>query len=186
MVYGASPPISPDGTPLAYNYTPKADVYARADGKPEYVHFFSRADGWILGQTREPGTLDANGNWSGEVVADGISISGQSVPEQIVSLNSSILKSWLDVEIADRKLEAREGYRYYRDPSGSGVRLESERRGDMFLVHNYGHGGSGVTMSWGCAIKSAQLLIDAVGMPNKRRTNLDAFDRTLIQLVSDR
>jgi D-amino-acid oxidase len=31
------------------------------------------------------------------------------------------------------------------------VRLEAERCGGTLIVHNYGHGGAGVTLSWGCA-----------------------------------
>jgi D-amino-acid oxidase len=36
--------------------------------------------------------------------------------------------------------------------SGS-VRLEREP--GTHIVHNYGHGGSGVTLSWGCALEVA-------------------------------
>lgn len=36
-------------------------------------------------------------------------------------------------------------------PGRRTVRLEAERRGAGTVVHNYGHGGSGVTVSWGCA-----------------------------------
>lgn len=32
-----------------------------------------------------------------------------------------------------------------------GPRVEVERRADGLLVHNYGHGGAGMTLSWGCA-----------------------------------
>jgi D-amino-acid oxidase len=34
----------------------------------------------------------------------------------------------------------------------SGVRLESEKLGDgRTVIHNYGHGGAGFTLSWACA-----------------------------------
>ncbi|MDO5710738.1 MAG: FAD-dependent oxidoreductase [Micrococcales bacterium] len=36
-------------------------------------------------------------------------------------------------------------------PGRPTVRLEEERIGDSRVVHCYGHGGSGVTLSWGCA-----------------------------------
>jgi D-amino-acid oxidase len=36
-------------------------------------------------------------------------------------------------------------------PGRSSVRLEEERRGERRVIHDYGHGGSGITLSWGCA-----------------------------------
>jgi D-amino-acid oxidase len=37
-------------------------------------------------------------------------------------------------------------------PGRPAVRLEAERlMADQLLIHNYGHGGAGVTLSWGCA-----------------------------------
>jgi D-amino-acid oxidase len=46
-------------------------------------------------------------------------------------------------------LDARVGLRPFRK---SGVRVERDRlRDGRALVHNYGHGGSGFTLSWGCA-----------------------------------
>jgi D-amino-acid oxidase len=44
-------------------------------------------------------------------------------------------------------LEYRVGIR----PDRPKVRLELDRHDGQTLVHNYGHGGSGVTLSWGCA-----------------------------------
>ncbi|XP_030556558.1 D-amino-acid oxidase [Drosophila novamexicana] len=41
------------------------------------------------------------------------------------------------------------------------VRLESERRGRKLLIHNYGHGGSGVTLCEGCAEDVLSLLLAA-------------------------
>jgi D-amino-acid oxidase len=36
-------------------------------------------------------------------------------------------------------------------PARPSVRCESVRTGDRHVIHCYGHGGSGVTLSWGCA-----------------------------------
>jgi D-amino-acid oxidase len=50
-----------------------------------------------------------------------------------------------------RVLTERVGLRPFRK---SGVRLERERLLDgRTVIHNYGHGGSGFTLSWGCAEK---------------------------------
>ncbi len=43
-------------------------------------------------------------------------------------------------------------------PARSEVRLEVEKFGDNHVVHNYGHGGSGFTLSWGCASDVVQLV----------------------------
>lgn len=53
-----------------------------------------------------------------------------------------------------RVLEHRVGLRPARDA----VRLEREPLpGGRVLVHNYGHGGAGVTVAWGCAQEAAAL-----------------------------
>ena len=36
-------------------------------------------------------------------------------------------------------------------PSRTEVRLEQDEIGGVRVIHNYGHGGAGVTLSWGCA-----------------------------------
>jgi D-amino-acid oxidase len=52
-------------------------------------------------------------------------------------------------------LAERVGLRPFRK---SGVRLERAHLGDgRTVVHNYGHGGSGFTLSWGCAEEVLQL-----------------------------
>src|SRR6266478_9519085 len=52
-------------------------------------------------------------------------------------------------------LAARVGLRPFRK---SGVRLERDRLSDdRTVIHNYGHGGSGFTLSWGCAREVADL-----------------------------
>lgn len=53
-----------------------------------------------------------------------------------------------------RVLEHRVGLR----PSRPSIRLEAEQVGSALCVHNYGHGGIGVTTAWGCAGDAAALL----------------------------
>ena len=43
-------------------------------------------------------------------------------------------------------------------PGRPSVRLEEEISGERRVVHCYGHGGSGVTLSWGCAAEVARLV----------------------------
>jgi glycine/D-amino acid oxidase-like deaminating enzyme len=54
------------------------------------------------------------------------------------------------------------GIRPYREKS---IRLELERIEDRVLVHNYGHGGGGITMAPGCAEEVTQLLAQASVAP---------------------
>ncbi|MCA1563996.1 MAG: FAD-binding oxidoreductase [Acidobacteria bacterium] len=63
-------------------------------------------------------------------------------------------RRFVPVQVApDRVIRTVAGLRPFR-PSGFVVRAESA--GDKLLVHDYGHGGGGVTLSWG----TAQLSID--------------------------
>lgn len=51
------------------------------------------------------------------------------------------------------------GHRVGLRPTRPAVRLELEiRPGASPVVHCYGHGGSGVTLSWGCALEVAELV----------------------------
>ena len=43
-------------------------------------------------------------------------------------------------------------------PSRYEVRLEQEKIDSRTIIHNYGHGGAGVTLSWGCADEVVRLL----------------------------
>jgi len=55
---------------------------------------------------------------------------------------------------ADRVIRTDVGLRPYR---ANGFVVARETLGNKTLVHNYGHGGAGVTLSWGTAILAADL-----------------------------
>lgn len=64
-----------------------------------------------------------------------------------------------------RIIATRVGLRPYRK---SGVRLEAGRMTDgRPIIHNYGHGGAGFTLSWGCA-NSVVELVRACAFPETR------------------
>ncbi|MFE9776066.1 FAD-dependent oxidoreductase [Streptomyces sp. NPDC005931] len=109
-------------------------VSTGADG--EMAYFFPQPGRLVLGGTAEE---DA---WSLEP--------DPAVAEAIVRRCAA-----LRPEIAHaRVLEHRVGLRPVRPT----VRLEREQSEDgRLLVHNYGHGGAGVTVAWGCAEEAAGL-----------------------------
>jgi D-amino-acid oxidase len=55
---------------------------------------------------------------------------------------------------ADRVIRTAVGLRPYRE---SGFVVRAEALGDKRLVHNYGHGGAGITLSWGTSRLAADL-----------------------------
>jgi glycine/D-amino acid oxidase-like deaminating enzyme len=68
----------------------------------------------------------------------------------------------------DRVIREVVGLRPYR---ASGFVVKTEVIGNKLLVHNYGHGGGGVTLSWGTASLAVDLARDALiaGVPRPRR-----------------
>jgi len=90
---------------------------------------------------------------------------------------------------ADREIRTVVGLRPFR-PSGFVVRAES--LGDKLLVHNYGHGGGGVTLSWGTAYLAAELIRESgktgpvaiigcgvIGLATARTLQRRGFDVTI-------
>jgi hypothetical protein len=51
------------------------------------------------------------------------------------------------------------GVRPYRKDC---YRLEPETASGKFIVHNYGHGGAGITLSWGCAARVRDIVKDHI------------------------
>lgn len=61
-------------------------------------------------------------------------------------------------------------------PSRTTVRLEMEELQSfskpVMVIHNYGHGGSGITVSWGCAQDVVDLCKDAIHRISQRKSKL--------------
>jgi D-amino-acid oxidase len=51
------------------------------------------------------------------------------------------------------------GHRVGLRPWRPEVRLESEPLSDGVLWHNYGHGGAGISMAWGCAAEITRAVL---------------------------
>ena len=60
----------------------------------------------------------------------------------------------------DRIIREVVGLRPYRP---EGFVVDAERVGDKLLIHNYGHGGAGITLSWGTASLALDLARDSPG-----------------------
>lgn len=71
-------------------------------------------------------------------------------------------KPWLAPRISmDNVIRSIVGLRPFRP---SGFRVESEQFDDKVVVHNYGHGGGGITLSWG---SSALAVRETLGMEHR-------------------
>ena len=95
---------------------------------------------------------------SGDCILGGTAEEGEWDLEPDPETASGILRrcTKLEPRLAGAEvLEHKVGLR----PGRQEIRLEKEAGpNDVTLVHNYGHGGSGVTLSWGCAAATLQLV----------------------------
>ena len=103
--------------------------FVQAGGGDELAYIIPRPDCTVLGGTQDVGVWDT-------AVDPG---TAQAILARCVAL---------EPDLADaRVLSHAVGLR----PGRPEPRLETERRDGGVVVHNYGHGGGGVTLSWGCA-----------------------------------
>src|SRR5262245_29142991 len=65
----------------------------------------------------------------------------------------------------DRIIREIVGLRPYRS---EGFVVEAQRIGNKLLVHNYGHGGAGITLSWGTATQAVDLVRDFIEQQTPR------------------
>jgi len=84
------------------------------------------------------------------VIPGGIAQPGASDPEPDPDISAAILERCAALErrlAGAQVVEHQVGVRPGRDA----VRVQAQPLGGARCIHNYGHGGSGVSLSWGCA-----------------------------------
>jgi D-amino-acid oxidase len=103
----------------------------------EVTYYFPHGDVVVLGGTEEAG------DWSREP--------DPAIAERILDGCAAVEPRLRGATVTEHRVGLR--------PVRPSVRLEAESLdGGPRLVHNYGHGGAGVTLSWGCALEVAALV----------------------------
>lgn len=126
-------------TPLsfAYTYTPRTYNH--------YTYMYPRRNSVIFGGSYLEGDI-INGEWVGESPEKPINVDGDVIPQRLYRVNQEIMSRFTGITVND--LSVKHGFRPYRE---DGMRIEQDEDG---VIHNYGHGGSGVSMSWWSALKA--------------------------------
>jgi glycine/D-amino acid oxidase-like deaminating enzyme len=78
----------------------------------------------------------------------------RAVPSRAAVRLAPVNVSW------DRIIRTTVGLRPFRP---SGFVLRAEKLGSRLLIHNYGHGGGGMSLSWGCGQRAAEMALEATG-----------------------
>jgi D-amino-acid oxidase len=126
--------------PLPFSYTYMPSNYGH------YAYMYPRKETVLFGGSYLKGDID-DGEWHGESPTKPITIDDVTIPERLYTVTEDIMSEYID--ISKDKVSAKYGYRPYR---ADGMRIEAVDG----VVHNYGHGGSGVSMSWWSALQAIQ------------------------------
>lgn len=119
------------------------DILSDEEGPLGLSYIVPRSNDCILG-----GTAQEN-DWNLEI--------DHKTSEDILRKCTKLEPALNEAEV----LEHRVGLR----PGRNCVRLEADQSSDGYkLIHNYGHGGAGFTLSWGCAEDVAKLVDNASGI----------------------
>ncbi len=91
-----------------------------------------------------------DGQWTDDSPEEPTTSDGETIPERLYTVNRDIMSEYVGV---NRDEVSTHGFRPYRE---NGTRLGK----DGNVVHNYGHGGSGVSMSWWSVLEAVGYVDD--------------------------
>jgi D-amino-acid oxidase len=112
-------------------------VEADTDDPVYLLAIYPHRDHVVLGGTAEPDV------WSREP--------DDAIAAAIVGRCANLEPRLAEVEIIEHRIGLR--------PTRSAIRVETERsESGRPIIHNYGHGGAGVTLSWACAHEVVSLV----------------------------
>lgn len=112
------------------------EFFVEETGEPAWVSFFPHGDRVVLG-----GVAGAD-DWNLDP--------DPATAESIVRRCAAVEPMLAGAPVLAHQVGLR--------PARPEVRVAAEPGGDTLWVHNYGHGGMGVTLSWGCARDVVQLV----------------------------
>ncbi|ODQ51885.1 putative D-amino acid oxidase [Saitoella complicata NRRL Y-17804] len=113
---------------------------------------------------------------NGTVTLGGYMQKGVATPDTFASETASILQRTTDLLPALKTLpdeSKNRGVDVLRECAGlrpsreGGARVEKERIGEGWLVHNYGAGGTGYQAGWGMSVEAADLVLGILGEKSK-------------------
>jgi glycine/D-amino acid oxidase-like deaminating enzyme len=83
------------------------------------------------------------------LLAGGALTMSAALPKRLLAADKNDRRTFAPVKVSrERLIRSVVGLRPYRS---GGFLVDVERLGEKLLVHNYGHGGAGITLSWGTA-----------------------------------
>ena len=113
--------------------------------------------------------IDRRAFLRGAVATSSLLMAARSLPFHAFAAALSDERHFAPVRVArNRVIRTVVGLRPYRS---EGFVIGAERMGQKLLVHNYGHGGAGVTLSWGTSSLAVDLARDFVQSRRSRPTN---------------
>jgi D-amino-acid oxidase len=129
--------VTPTRGQLVVVENPGVDTFfAEHDESATPTYILPQRDRVVLGGSAEPGSTD---------LAPDAAISAG-----ILYRCAAVMPELRGATVVEERVGLR--------PSRPRIRVERVAAGDRLLVHNYGHGGGGITLSWGCAREVAALV----------------------------